>query len=71
MGNQKQPNLQVVIVGAGLSGICMGIQLKRAGIHSFTILEKSQEVGGTWHDNSVPRLRLRCACDACTRFRLR
>ena len=37
----------VVILGAGVSGLCMGIQLLRAGISSFTILEKSDRVGGT------------------------
>ena len=32
----------IAIFGAGLSGICLGIQLKRAGIDSFTIFEKSE-----------------------------
>jgi cation diffusion facilitator CzcD-associated flavoprotein CzcO len=46
--------LDVAILGAGVSGLCMGIQLKRAGITSFAIFEKSQDVGGTWLDNSYP-----------------
>lgn len=50
---------RIVIVGAGLSGLCMAIQLKRAGIHSFTLIEKSTEVAGTWFDNSYPG----CGCD--------
>jgi cation diffusion facilitator CzcD-associated flavoprotein CzcO len=37
----------------------MGIQLKRAGIESFTVLEKSDGVGGTWRDNAYPG----AACD--------
>lgn len=51
--------VKVVIVGTGFSGLGMGIQLKRAGIHDFVILEKAEEVGGTWRDNSYPG----CACD--------
>ena len=46
--------LDVAILGAGVSGLCMGIQLIEAGIESFAIFEKSQDVGGTWLDNSYP-----------------
>jgi len=52
--------VRIVIIGAGFSGICLGITLKRAGIHSFTLLEKSGRVGGTWRDNRYPG----CACDS-------
>jgi cation diffusion facilitator CzcD-associated flavoprotein CzcO len=45
---------KVVIIGAGMSGLCMGIKLKERGIHDFVIIEKSPEVGGTWHDNTYP-----------------
>ena len=37
-----------------MSGICMGIALKRAGIESFVIVERSPAVGGTWWDNVYP-----------------
>lgn len=47
-------HLEVAIFGAGISGLCTAIQLKKAGIHSFTIFEKSDAVGGTWHDNTYP-----------------
>ncbi len=46
--------LDVAILGAGVSGLCMAIQLRKAGIPSFAIFEKSHDVGGTWHDNSYP-----------------
>jgi len=39
--------LSAVIVGAGFSGLCAGIQLRRAGITDFVILEKADRVGGT------------------------
>ncbi len=43
----------VVIVGAGMSGLCMAIKLKEAGI-PFTVLEKNDTVGGTWYENAYP-----------------
>ncbi len=49
-----RPQPTIAILGAGISGLCMGIRLKLAGIDSFTIFEKSQRVGGTWYDNSYP-----------------
>ncbi len=50
---------RVVIVGAGMSGIAMGVALKRAGYEDFTILEKGADVGGTWYWNRYPGL----SCD--------
>lgn len=49
----------VVVVGAGLGGLCVGAHLKKAGIDDFVILEKADRVGGTWRENSYPG----CACD--------
>ncbi len=45
---------QVIVLGAGMSGICMGIKLRQAGITNFLMLEKTEAVGGTWHDNTYP-----------------
>jgi cation diffusion facilitator CzcD-associated flavoprotein CzcO len=45
---------EVAILGAGMSGLCMGIQLQRAGIRDFVIFEKSAGLGGTWWDNRYP-----------------
>jgi cation diffusion facilitator CzcD-associated flavoprotein CzcO len=45
---------EVVIIGAGFSGLGMGIRLKRAGVDDFVILEQGAEVGGTWRDNTYP-----------------
>ncbi|RSM89483.1 NAD(P)/FAD-dependent oxidoreductase [Kibdelosporangium aridum] len=49
----------VVVVGTGFSGLGMAIQLKKAGRSDFVVLEKAQDVGGTWRDNTYPG----CACD--------
>ena len=48
-----------IVVGAGFSGLCAGIQLKRLGIHDFVICEKADRVGGTWRENTYPG----AACD--------
>ncbi len=42
-----------MIVGGGFAGLCAGIKLKAAGI-AFTILEKNDDVGGTWLENTYP-----------------
>ncbi|HEX8742293.1 MAG TPA: NAD(P)/FAD-dependent oxidoreductase [Thermoleophilaceae bacterium] len=47
---------EIAIIGAGFGGIGLGIQLRKAGIESFTILEKAGRVGGVWRDNSYPGL---------------
>ncbi|WP_426572298.1 flavin-containing monooxygenase [Aquihabitans sp. McL0605] len=50
---------RVIIVGTGFSGIGMAAQLKRSGMDDFLILERADDVGGTWRDNTYPG----CACD--------
>ena len=44
---------RVAIVGAGVSGLCMAIKMREAGI-PFVIYEKNKTVGGTWLENSYP-----------------
>ncbi|SFF32725.1 Predicted flavoprotein CzcO associated with the cation diffusion facilitator CzcD [Fontimonas thermophila] len=58
-GRSGDAAFPIVIVGTGFAGLGMGIALKKAGIESFTILERAQSVGGTWRDNHYPG----CACD--------
>jgi cation diffusion facilitator CzcD-associated flavoprotein CzcO len=58
------PNPTVAIIGAGMSGLCMGIKLQQAGFHDYTIFEKAAEVGGTWRENTYPGL----SCDVPARF---
>jgi cation diffusion facilitator CzcD-associated flavoprotein CzcO len=50
---------RVVVIGAGFGGIGMGIELRRAGIEDFLIVDKGDEPGGTWRDNTYPG----AACD--------
>jgi len=44
---------EVVIIGAGMSGLYAAIQLREAGI-PFVIIEKNDAVGGTWYENVYP-----------------
>ena len=46
--------LDLVIVGAGFSGLAMAIRADRAGFPRFAILEKADRIGGTWRDNTYP-----------------
>ncbi|MDF3312243.1 NAD(P)/FAD-dependent oxidoreductase [Rhodococcus sp. T2V] len=43
----------VLVVGAGVSGLVLGAALKRAGV-PFTIVDRNNEVGGTWLENRYP-----------------
>lgn len=52
-------HVRVAIVGAGFSGLGMAIRLKQQGNDDFFVLERAEDVGGTWRDNSYPG----CACD--------
>jgi cation diffusion facilitator CzcD-associated flavoprotein CzcO len=52
-------DVDVLVIGAGFSGLCMGIKLLEAGMKSFLIIEKSADIGGTWWENRYPG----CACD--------
>ncbi len=45
---------KIAIIGAGFSGLCLGINLKQRGIDSFTIFEKADRIGGTWRENTYP-----------------
>lgn len=43
----------VVVIGAGVAGLCASIRLHGAGI-AHTVIEKNAEVGGTWYENRYP-----------------
>ena len=55
---QKAVHTRALIIGTGFSGLGMAIALQKQGV-DFLILEKADEVGGTWRDNTYPG----CACD--------
>lgn len=58
-GSQGSAPLHTLVIGSGFAGIGMAIALKKAGLGEFLILEKRNDVGGVWRDNTYPG----AACD--------
>lgn len=59
-GGAKSPlQIETAIIGAGFGGLTMAAQLLERGEKNFLVLEKAQEVGGTWRENTYPG----AACD--------
>ncbi|MBZ9637847.1 NAD(P)/FAD-dependent oxidoreductase [Streptomyces sp. PSKA30] len=48
------PEHEVLVIGAGFSGIGTAIGLLRAGIDDFVVLDEQDDVGGSWHANRYP-----------------
>jgi cation diffusion facilitator CzcD-associated flavoprotein CzcO len=61
VGNKDHTSAAVVIIGAGISGLCTAISLLQSNppINNIIIIEKSTGLGGTWRDNKYPG----CCCD--------
>jgi 4-hydroxyacetophenone monooxygenase len=56
LGWKLQPaddDFRVLVIGAGISGICVAIKLEHVGI-AYQVIEKNSAVGGTWHENRYP-----------------
>ncbi|QIS01611.1 FAD-dependent oxidoreductase [Nocardia brasiliensis] len=49
----------IIIIGAGFAGLGLALELRRAGVDSFTILERAADLGGVWRENTYPG----AACD--------
>ena len=43
-----------LIVGSGFAGLCAAIKLTEDGETDFVVIEKADDVGGTWRDNTYP-----------------
>jgi cation diffusion facilitator CzcD-associated flavoprotein CzcO len=52
-------HVDILIVGTGFAGLGMAIKLREAGMNDFLLIEKGNDVGGTWRDNTYPG----AACD--------
>jgi cation diffusion facilitator CzcD-associated flavoprotein CzcO len=55
----EQSTYRVVVAGAGFGGIGMAAALRQAGIDDFLVVDRGDDLGGTWRDNTYPGL----ACD--------
>jgi cation diffusion facilitator CzcD-associated flavoprotein CzcO len=49
----------VLIIGAGFSGLAAAVRISRTGKFSYLVVEQGDDVGGTWRENTYPG----CACD--------
>jgi 4-hydroxyacetophenone monooxygenase len=54
---EKKDGFRVAVIGAGMGGLGAAVHLQEAGI-PFFILEKNDEVGGTWYENRYPGARV-------------
>jgi cation diffusion facilitator CzcD-associated flavoprotein CzcO len=59
MGAPLPTDVHVAIVGAGFGGIGTAIRLRDAGVDDVVVLERNEDLGGTWWQNTYPG----CACD--------
>ncbi|MDV7352744.1 NAD(P)/FAD-dependent oxidoreductase [Rhodococcus oxybenzonivorans] len=50
-------DFHVVVIGAGMSGLAAAHRLADAGV-SFTVLERNDDVGGVWLENTYPGCQL-------------
>ncbi|MDQ3571342.1 MAG: NAD(P)/FAD-dependent oxidoreductase [Actinomycetota bacterium] len=53
---------KVIVIGAGISGVGLGVRLLEEGVDDFLIFERNDSVGGTWFEHTYPG----CACDIPT-----
>ena len=58
-GDGSVRDVEAVIIGSGFAGLGMAVRLLRDGVNDFVVLERADEVGGTWRDNTYPG----AACD--------
>jgi len=54
---QSAGNFKVAVIGTGICGLNVAVQLKQAGI-PFVVFEKNPEVGGSWFENRYPGARV-------------
>lgn len=53
----RRAAFQVVVIGAGMSGLLAAIKLEEAGV-PYVVVEKNEGVGGTWLENAYPGCRV-------------
>ena len=53
---QAYPDFEVAIIGAGPGGIAAAVKVAAAGIDDFVIIERADDIGGSWHENHYPGL---------------
>src|SRR3954447_3034708 len=56
---QLPGNVEHLIVGSGFAGLCAAIKLTEDGETDYVVIEKADDVGGIWRDNTY----LGACCD--------
>jgi len=59
MGGPSTTRVRVAVIGAGPGGLCTAKRLLDEGVEDFVLLERTDDVGGTWNLNRYPG----CECD--------
>lgn len=59
MSDTATEHHRIVVLGAGFGGIGLAIKLREAGFEDLVVLERADDLGGTWQANTYPG----CACD--------
>ncbi|MGA8254955.1 MAG: NAD(P)/FAD-dependent oxidoreductase [Nocardioides sp.] len=54
--SSSEPVHDAIVVGAGFGGMGAAIELRRLGYDDLVILEREDDLGGTWHVNRYPGL---------------
>ena len=52
-------DVRIAVIGSGFAGLGMAVRLRQRGERDFVVLERADDVGGTWRDNHYPG----AACD--------
>ena len=47
-------DVDVAIIGAGMSGVVVGAKLREAGLRRIVLIDKAGGIGGTWYWNRYP-----------------
>jgi cation diffusion facilitator CzcD-associated flavoprotein CzcO len=48
------PHNHIAIVGTGFGAIATAVRLQQAGFDDFVLIDRADDVGGVWRDNSYP-----------------
>jgi cation diffusion facilitator CzcD-associated flavoprotein CzcO len=59
MTQESPRHLGVFVIGSGFAGLGTAIKLAQAGRDDYLVVERGEDVGGTWRDNTYPG----AACD--------
>jgi cation diffusion facilitator CzcD-associated flavoprotein CzcO/acetyl esterase/lipase len=55
--DRPTPDVDVVVIGAGIAGLYLAYRLSRAG-HRLRVFEAADDIGGTWYWNRYPGARV-------------